>query len=261
MKDRNELIYRIRQIIGDEKEDGFYTSVKYNDNIIQVPNFLFKDGPAEYPEIRISPFLSDTRKSHPIRVTSYGRSIKRKFYDAIFQIDIYATNIIQANNIYSAVKRRIDYFYDIDTVLYGYDKDFQLLDEEKSIYYHKGYNTNNYRIISVYCGNVPLLRVFDKKELARHNTYYIDKTGLYINTLLNIKMIQINSIISGLTFPDGQTANSKGIIKTRTMNKRSLSDLENNNVERISFELKIFYMMDQERNTGPIATDIIVDSD
>ena len=45
------------------------------------------------------------------------------------------------------------------------------------------------------------------------------------------------------------------------MNKRSLSDLENNNVERISFELKIFYMMDQERNAGPIATDIIVDSD
>ena len=74
-------------------------------------------------------------------------------------------------------------------------------------------------------------------------------------------MIQINNIISGLTFPDGQTANSKGIIKTRTRNKRSLSELENNNVERISFELVIFYMMDQERNSGPIATDIIVDSD
>ena len=36
---------------------------------------------------------------------------------------------------------------------------------------------------------------------------------------------------------------------------------QENNVERISFELGIFYMMDQERNTGPIATDIIVDSD
>ena len=261
MKDRNELIYRIRQIIGEEKEDGFYTPVKYNDNLIQVPNFLFKDGPAEYPEIRISPFLSDTLKAHPIRVTSYGRNIKRKFYDAIFQIDIYATNVVQLNNIYSAVKRRIDYFYDIDTVLYGYDKNFQLLDEEKSIYYHKGYNTDNYKIISVYFGNIPLLRVFDKKELNKRNTYYIDKTGLYVNTLFNIKMIQINSIINGLTFPDGQTAHSKGIIKTRTMNKRSLSDLENNNVERMSFELKIFYMMDQERDIGPIATDIIVDSD
>ena len=261
MKDRNELIYRIRQIIGEEKEDGFYTPVKYNDEIIQVPNFLFKDGPSEYPEIRISPFLSDTLKAHPIRVTSYGRHIKRKFYDAIFQIDIYSTNVVQINNIYSAIKRRIDYFYDIDTVLYGYDKYFQLLDEENNIYYHKGYNINDYKIISIYFGNIPLLRVFNKKELNRRDTFFIDETGLYVNTLFNIKMIKINCIISGLTFPDGTTANSKGIIKTRTMNKRTLSELEKNNVERISFELGIFYMLDQERNIGPIATDIIVDSD
>ena len=261
MKDKNELIYRIRQIIGEEKEDGFYTPVKYNDEIIQVPNYLFKDGPSEYPEIRISPFLSDRLKAHPIRVTSYGRSIKRKFYDAIFQIDIYATNVVQVNNIYSAVARRIDYFYDIDTVLYGYDKHFQLLDEEKYIYYHKGYNANDFKIISIYFGNIPLLRVFDKEQLKKRDTYYFDETGLYINTLFNIKMIQINTIINGLTFPDGQTANSKGIIKTRTMNRRYLSELEENNVERISFELGIFYMMDQERHAGPLATDIIVDSD
>ena len=38
MKDRNELIYRIRQIIGDEEEDGFYTKVEYNGEIIKVPN-------------------------------------------------------------------------------------------------------------------------------------------------------------------------------------------------------------------------------
>ena len=261
MKDRNELILRIRQIIGDEKEDGFYTPVKSQGDVIEVPNYLFKDGPSEYPEIRISPFLRDSLKAHPIRVTSYGRSIKRKFYDAIFQVDIYSTNIVQANNIYSAIKRRIDFFYDIDTVLYGYDKDFQLLDEEKSIYYHKGYNTDNYKIISIYFGNIPLLRVRDKRELKKRNTYYIDKNGLYINTLFNIKMVQINAIISGLTFPDGETAHSKGIIKTRTMNKRSLSELEENNVERISFELGIFYMLDQERTPGPTATDIIVNSD
>ena len=261
MKDKNELIYRIRQIIGEEKEDGFYTPVKYNDEIIQVPNYLFKDGPSEYPEIRISPFLSDTMKAHPIRVTTNGYHVKRKFYDAIFQIDIYSTNIVQVNNIYSAVRRRIDYFYDIDTVLYGYDKHFQLLDEERNIYYHKGYNINDYKIISIYFSNIPLLRVFDKKALKKRDTYFIDKTGLYVNTLFNIKMIKINCIINGLTFPDGMTAHSKGIIKTRVMNKRMLSELEENNVERISFELGIFYMLDQKRQLGPIATDIIVDSD
>ena len=261
MKDKNELIYRIRQIIGEEKEDGFYTPVKYNDEVIQVPNYLFKDGPSKYPEIRISPFLSDTLKAHPIRIKTFGRHIKRKFYDAIFQIDIYSTNVVQLNNIYSAVRRRIDYFYDIDTVLYGYDKNFQLLDEEKGIYYHKGYNVDNFQIVNIHIRNIPLLRVFNKNELNKKNTYYIDKTGLYINTLYNIKMIQINCIINGLVFPDGETAHTKGIIKTRTMNKRTLSELEENNVERISFELGIFYMLDQERKPGPIATDIIVDSD
>ena len=45
------------------------------------------------------------------------------------------------------------------------------------------------------------------------------------------------------------------------MNTRSLSELENNDVERISFELGIFYRMDSERNPGPLATHIMIDSD
>lgn len=261
MKDKNELIYRIRQIIGDEKEDGFYTPVKYNDEIIQVPNFLFKDGPAEYPEIRISPFLSDRQKSHSIRVKGYGTNIKRKFYEAIFQIDIYATNVVLINKITSAVKRRIDLSHDMDTVIYGYDKNFKLIDEEQMIYHHKGYNVNKIKIINILFQNCPILRVFDKKELNKKNTYYIDETGLYINTNFNIKMVRINAVLNGLIFPDGETAWKKGIIRTRITNQRSLSELENNNVERVSFELRIFYMMDQKREPGPLATDIIVDSD
>lgn len=261
MKDRNELIYRIRQIIGVEKEDGFYTPVEYNGEIIEVPNFLFRDGPAEYPEIRISPLLSDGSKAHPLRIKGYGRNIRRKIYSAIFQIDIYATNLALVNKIDSAVKRRIDYFYDIDTATYGYDKKFKLIDEEKTIYHHKGYNTNDFQIIGVYIKNFQLTKVFDKKELNKKNTYYIDKTGLYINTDLNIKMLQISVIVDGLAFPDGETAYSKGIIKMRRSNKRTLSELEKDQVERITYELNISYIMDQVRNTGPVATDIIVDSD
>ena len=45
------------------------------------------------------------------------------------------------------------------------------------------------------------------------------------------------------------------------MNRRNLSELENNNVERVSFELGIFYRMDAIRNPGPLATHIIIDSD
>ena len=104
-------------------------------------------------------------------------------------------------------------------------------------------------------------RARNKQQLKRKDTYFIDETGLYIHTDLPIKMIRINSIINGLVFPDGDTAHQKGIIKTRTMNKRQLSNLEENDVERISFELGIFYRLDSTRNPGVLATDLIVDAD
>lgn len=261
MKNDNELIYYMRQIIGDEKENGFFTPVLYNDEIVNVPNFLFKDGPSEYPEIRISPFLSKKLKSHPIRVRGSNLDIKREFYDTVFQVDIYATNVVLANNIEHAINNRLDLFYDIDTIIYGYDKHFKIIDEEKNIYYHNKYNDKDFRIIDVYIRNFYLKRVFDKDGLNQKNTYYIDETGLYINTMLNIKMIQINAVLNGLIFPDGETAHRKGIIKTRILSRRNLSDLENNDVERISMDIGIFYRLDRDRFTGPIATDIMIDSD
>lgn len=261
MKNDNELIYYMRQIIGNEKEDGFFTPVVYNDEIINVPNFLFKDGPSEYPEIRISPFLSKKLKSHPIRVRGYNYEIKREFYDTVFQIDIYATNVVLANNIEHAINNRLDLFYDIDTVIYGYDKHFKIIDEERNIYYHKKYNSNNFDIIDVYIRNFYLKRVFSKEHLKKKNTYYVDKTGLYINTMLNIKMVQINAVLNGLVFPDGETAHRKGIIKTRILSRRNLSELEENDVERISMDIGIFYRLDRKRSAGPIATDITTDSD
>ena len=261
MKDRNELIRLVRQIIGEEKEDGFYTSIDYNNQIINVPNYLFKDGTAEYPEIRISPFLSDEKTSHPIRVRKYDLDAKVKYYRAIFQIDIYATNIVLANKIYNTVKKRIDLFYDIDTVWYGYDKSFKKIDLETNTYFSPLYNTKDFTIIGVNCCKKRFIRVKDKKSLKHKNAYYIDKTGLYITTDLPIKMIRINSILSGLVFPDGETEHQKGIIKTHTQNKRMISQLEENNVERISFELGILYRTESLRNPGPIATGLHIDID
>ena len=260
MEDRNELIRLIRNIIGDEKEDGFYTSITWNNEKIEVPNFLFKDGLAKYPEIRISPFLSDKQASHSIRVRKHNYDRKTKFYNAIFQVDIYATNAVLVNKIYDAVKRRINLFYDIDTVLYGYDNAFKLIDEEKGIYHSQKYNSKNFDIISVQFCRRLIRRVCKKQDLTK-NTYYIDKTGLYVRTDFPIKRIKINTVLNGLIFPDGQTAHQKGIIKTRVINPKNLSQLEKNDVERISFTLGIFYRMDSMRKPGPLATHIMIDSD
>ena len=261
MKDRNELIYLIRQIIGNEEEDGFYTLVSYNDEDIKVPNYLFKDGPAKYPEIRISPFLTEEQASHSIRIRRHNYDSKTKYYNTIFQVDIYATNVVLVNKIYSAVKRRIGLFYDIDNIIYGYDKSFKLIDEEKNIYYCPVYNNRKFKITNVHFYRRRLTKVRRKEDVNRKGTYYVDKNGLYVCTDYPIKRIKINAVLNGLVFPDGDTAHQKGIIKTRIMNPRSLSELEKNDVERISFELGIFYRTDSMRNAGPIATHIIIDSD
>lgn len=261
MKDRNELIFLIRSIIGEEQEDGFYTKVKWNNETIEVPNFLFKDGPAQYPEIRISPFLTESKASHSIRVRKHNYDRKTKFFNTVFQIDIYADNIVLINNIENAVRKRIELFYDMDTVVYGYDNKFKLIDEERNIYHSKTYNSNDFKIISVRFRRIPMQKVKHKSDLKFKNTYYVDETGLYVNTDLPIKIIHINTVLNGLVFKDGETAHQKGIIKTRVMNRRSLSELEKNDVERISFELGIFYRMDGMRNPGPLATHMTIDSD
>lgn len=251
MKTKNELIYSIRQILGEEKSNGFFLPVVYNNKNIQVPNYLFKDAPAEYPEIRISPFLEDKMESHPIRIRKYNYDNKKRFYTAKFQIDIYATNVAQVNTIYDALEKRIDLFYDIDTVIYGYNKSFKRLNDY--VYHNPIFTSENFQFSDIVINGKRIHKVnnYDDMEM---NTYIINNKGLYVKTALPIKFIRMWSIINGLTFPDGTTAFSRGIIKTNISDRIMLSDLEKNNVERISFELDIFYAMDQIRTPGPLAT-------
>lgn len=255
VQSKNEVIYIIRQIIGEEKSDGFYTPVEYNNDLIEVPNFLFKDAPAEYPEIRISPFLEDEQVSHSVRVRKYQYHNKKAFYNAKFQIDIYATNVAQVNQIYDAVEKRIDLAYDIDSVIYGYDKHIQRIDN--NLYFSDKFTSDYFQFSDMTIDNVTLSPVLSVNLLTT-NTYAITKDGLYINTPMPIVHLRMRSIINGLLLPDGNTAYSRGIIKTNISDKIMLSDLENNNVERISFELDIFYAMDHIRKPGPLATHIIV---
>lgn len=256
VKSQNELIYTIRQVIGEEESDGFFTYIDYNNEIIKVPNYLFKDAPSEYPEIRISPFLRDEQTSHPIRIKGYNNHIKRKVFNAKFQIDIYATNIAQANQIYDAISRRIDLFYDIDIVHYGYDKNF--IEIGPNLYFNKEITSKDFKFSGIRMGSYILDIAQNEEELKQNNTYLLNEKGLFVHTPFNIKWIRMGSIINGLLLPDGHTTYSKGIIKMNKSNKIMLSDLQNNDVERISFELDIFYSQDSERNSGPIATHTVI---
>ena len=64
MTNGNQLIYTVRQILGDEHPNGFFLPINYQNKIIEVPNYIFKDSKAQYPEIRITPLVTDNQVSH-----------------------------------------------------------------------------------------------------------------------------------------------------------------------------------------------------
>ena len=253
VKSKNELIYIIRQVIGHEESDGFYTYVNYNNDIIKVPNFLFKDAPAEYPEIRISPFLKDETISNIVQHRGYNYNNKQTINRAEFQIDIYATNIAQVNQIYDEVFNRIDLARDIEHIKYGYDTEF--IEVEPNFYVNKHYTAKTHSFSKISIDNFKIDNVNNENDLYKYNNVYLLKDdGLYIHTFLEIKRIRIFSIINGLLLPDGNTIHSKNIVNLSIKDKIMISDLKKNNVERISFILSITYGIDNLRKSGPIAT-------
>lgn len=259
MRSKNKLIYLVRQIIGQEATTGFYTDVVNNNKLYKVPNYLFKDAPAEYPEIRISPFVEDVSVTAQRRLQcTQNRLTKVRHYKAIFQIDIYATTVQMVNNVYSAVSRRIDLFNDYDIIRYGYNKSFKQIKE--GLYYTRIYNTRNFNIFRILINSNIIRQVNSMNDLT-NNTYMITEDGLYVQTTLPIQKIRILHILNGLTFSDNKIAYDEGILQLNIQNKKMLSELETNNVERITFDLSIFYKMSQDRNPGPILEDVDVISD
>lgn len=258
MNSRNKLIYLIRSIIGEDETSGFFTYVENNGETIKVPNYLFKDAPAEYPEIRISPFITDVEATVPQHKYCCNNFAKLHHYHATFQVDIYATTIPMLNNIYEQVYRRIDYFHDFDSITYGYDKSFEQIDDE--IYHSEIYTPINFNIFRIIINNNIIHRVDNIDELY-DNTYTINEDGLYIRTTLPIQDIEIKHSINGLLFNNHKTSFHEHIINMSIFNVKMLSELENDDVERISFNLSILYHMLRKRDHGPILKDVIINSD
>lgn len=259
MNSKNRLIYLIRSIIGEDEPSGFFTYVKNNGEIIKVPNYLFKDAPAEYPEIRISPFIRDVEATVPQHIYRCNDFSKLYHYHATFQIDIYATTIPMVNNIYDEVYRRVDFFHNFDSIVYGYNRSFRKID--KTLYYSPIYNTQNFNIFRILIKNNIIHYMNDIDELY-NNTYTINEDGLYIRTTLPITEIKLHHSINGLLLKNDKPSYYEHIINMNISNVKMLSELEDNSVERISFNLNILYHMLRKRQFGPVLEDVkVVNSD
>lgn len=227
----NLVTKSVFEILGDINEFGF----SFND----IPILLNKDAITEYPEIRVSPFIDKIDIDYQKNIEkSYQKY--RHWEGGVFQIDIYARDIIECQDIYDALIERIYDFFNLETLIYGNNEEFQEI--ETNLYKNYGYGIGDLfkDIYGVSIEDIKFRRVdsFDDLEL---DTYYVDKTALYLCTNKNLKTFKVKVLLQGRLFENGDSYSDRGIHYYELSKQTNLSDLEHNEVERISFDMYILY--------------------
>lgn len=238
----NLVTKSIFEILGDKTNTGY--SFNY------VPIFLNKDKTTQYPEIRVSPFVDkyDIIDQKYIEKTYQAY---RHWEGGVFQIDIYTRNIIDAQNIYDKLIERIYDFFNLETLVYNWNPEFQQIDD--FIFKNKAYALNKHLFKDIYScvlEGYKLKRVYDYDSLE-YDTYYADEDALYICSKRNLKSLQLKVLIQGRLFENGDSYSDRGIHYYELSDQRNLSALEANDVERISFDMTIIYSHKREREPLP----------
>lgn len=237
----NQITKSIFEIFGDISIQGY----TFNG----VPVLLNKDSTTTYPEIRISPFI------HKANV-NYQKNIERSYQkyrhweEGIFQIDIYAKNIIECQNIYDKLVERIYDFFNLETLIYNDNGEFEEIDT--NIYKNYAYGIGDLfkNIYEVKMENQKLKRVYAFEDLKKE-TYYVDEDALYLYTEKDLKTFQTKVLLQGKLFDNGDAYSDRGLHYYELSKQTNLSDLEHNEVDRISFDMYILYS--HKRTREPIS--------
>lgn len=250
MKITNEITQSILELIGDVSPFGYY--FYYDDK--KVPVLLNKDATTTYPEIRVSPFI-DRYDLDFQRFLEKSYSQYRHWQGGVFQIDIYTRNIIEAHNIYDELSQRIYDFFNLETLIYSWNNQFEEIDTHifKNIAYNipKDKNKQLFKdIYSITIDGIKFQRKFGYNDLEL-DCFYVDEDALYVCTERNIKNIQIKVLLQGRLFQDGDAYSDRGLHYHELSDQRNLSALEDNDVERISFDLMIFFSYKRKREQLP----------
>ena len=99
------------------------------------------------------------------------------------------------------------------------------------------------------CGE-PLLRVTSINNLV-DESFYVDNEALYVKTNKKLKTIKISVITQGRLFDDKTSPSNRGIAYHEIGDPRNLSQLEENEVERISFDIYILFAAKRTRDKLP----------
>lgn len=235
----NNVTKSIFEILGDPNDIGF----SFHD----IPILLNKDPTTEYPEIRVSPFIDKVDIDYQNNIEKLYREY-RHWEGGAFQIDIYGHNIIECQNIYDDLVDRIYDFFNLETLVYSNNGEFEEIDT--NVFKNYGYGIGDLfkDIYEIKVENKKMKRVYLIDDLDL-DTYYVDNDALYLCTKRNLKTFKVKVLLQGRLFENGDSYSDRGIHYYELSNQTNLSDLEHNEVDRISFDMYILYSHKRERES------------
>ena len=244
----NLVTKAVFELIGDKTKGGYSLEVKKE----KIPLFLNKDKTTVYPQIRIAPFIEKGDVRHQKYIEKTWRAYRYWQY-GVFQIDIYSQSLSQAQDIYDKIIERLYDFFNLETVIFNFNHQFEQIDDY--IYRSKEYSLMDddlfKDIYGIKIGKTILKRYRTNKEDLQMDSFFVNNEYLYVKTDKNIKDIEIKVLTQGRLFKNGMSHSDKGIHAYFISKQRNLSSLEDNEVERISFDLEILFSKKLNREELP----------
>ena len=80
------------------------------------------------------------------------------------------------------------------------------------------------------------------------DSFYVEEEALYVKTEKCLKTIEINVITQGRLLSNHETLMNRGLIYYDLSEMRNLSELEDNEVERFSFDMEVTYAVRTDRD-------------
>lgn len=278
-----EIIARtFREICGDyfpeeiEEAKRFVLSVPFPpgglyeepDEIIRVPVFIRREEKAQYPEIRISPYVTSPESYYGYKYTrtpgepptevsdrNYRRTrVDVKIIRSTFQVDIYATDEIDLYRIRDTLKERIHRFTYVETADFIETEGWEEI--ETGTYLNDAYTPDTVKLYKVYEDGIRLIKTENVLETV--GSWNLTNEGLYVHPFEDINNIQYWEITNGgLVLSDGNTARSKGILNIKTIQSRAFEEIDPL-ILRWIFMFRVDYLstteMDVGRTFGKVST-------
>lgn len=243
--------------------DGYGT-----DDDIRVPVFIRREEKAQYPEIRISPFITSPEEYYGFKHTyspgvapyentdiNYKRTrVDAKIVRTTFQVDIYATDEVDLYRIRDTLKDRIHKFNYVETAKFVESEGWE---QDGNIYVNSDYNTDIVELYKVYEDGTRLTK---STTLDTAGTWNLTDDGLYVYPYDDINNVEYWEVTNGgLVLSDGNSIRSKGIFNVKTSLSKALEEVDPLIIRWI-FQFKVDYLSTTTMDVGRTFKEVNVDA-